>query len=232
MSFSPVRPTDFDSLAAATCPFYEIIHAEAIDLVKHICETPKRWLDTGCGTGTLVAHALPFFPHTEFYLADPEAQMLDLAKAKLAAFDSNQLHFLAPAATHELTGDFSFNVISAIFSHHYYQTLEQRLGALCACRSLLEPGGVLVVAENSRAQTDFGCEIAKQRWADFQRRAGKTEEKINEHLSYIDSRFFPISIGEHFDLFKRAGFEIVELFWHAQSQAGFYAVKSKTAGDT
>ncbi len=45
--------------------------------------TIEKWLDTGCGTGTLCAIAKRVFPTTEFTLADPSVQMLNIAKERL-----------------------------------------------------------------------------------------------------------------------------------------------------
>ena len=44
---------------------------------------PKLWLDTGCGTGSLVEQAFDIFKETTFILADPSPEMINEAKNKL-----------------------------------------------------------------------------------------------------------------------------------------------------
>ena len=58
----------------------------SLNLIKATHITPKNWLDTGCGTGTLAQKAIAQFPDAHFVLADPSPQMLDLAKAETCQF--------------------------------------------------------------------------------------------------------------------------------------------------
>ncbi len=85
--------------------------------------SPKNWLDTGCGTGTLVEKAIKQFPSTHFVLVDPSQQMIEAAKQKLATYPN--VEFLEPAPTKNLSNIKTiFDVITAIQSHHYSTTPE------------------------------------------------------------------------------------------------------------
>lgn len=70
---------DYDSQIENTIPYYSCFHEEAINLVKSMDIKPNIWLDTGCGTGTLVEKALQKFPGTVFILVDPSSEMLSEA---------------------------------------------------------------------------------------------------------------------------------------------------------
>lgn len=70
---------EFDEKIIASIPFYDLFHRQSIDLVRSIDKSPRKWLDTGCGTGNLYLCAKKCFPNTEFTLADPSEEMLAVA---------------------------------------------------------------------------------------------------------------------------------------------------------
>jgi tRNA (cmo5U34)-methyltransferase len=45
---------DYDLQIIDTIPYYESFHNETLNIIKVILERPNIWLDTGCGTGTLI----------------------------------------------------------------------------------------------------------------------------------------------------------------------------------
>jgi tRNA (cmo5U34)-methyltransferase len=114
-----------------------------------------------------------------------------------------------------------FEVITAVQCHHY----GGRDAAVKRCFELLGEKGVLVVFENVRAETDEGHAVQRARWAEWQRAQGRDEETVKKHLAREGTQFHPIRPSEHLDLLKRTGFRVVELFFRAYGQAGFYAVR-------
>ena len=80
---TPYRASEYDRKVRQTIPFYEMFHAETVDLIRLVKPEAKTWLDTGCGTGYLVNMALPLFPNTIFVLADPSRDMLCEAEKRL-----------------------------------------------------------------------------------------------------------------------------------------------------
>ena len=64
------RSKDYDIEIIDTIPYYESFHDESIKLINTILTEPNIWLDTGCGTGTLVQKALEKFDNTYFILAE------------------------------------------------------------------------------------------------------------------------------------------------------------------
>ena len=76
-------PEVYEDVVRQIMPFYDTMQSEIIDLVRTVKPDVTQWLDTGCGTGTLVETALRFFPDTAFVLADPTELMLKAAAARL-----------------------------------------------------------------------------------------------------------------------------------------------------
>ena len=222
---TPYTASVYDTQIHSTIPYYDAFHQETINLIKTMQLTPRRWLDTGCGTGTFVQKALSKFPETHFVLSDPSAEMLQAAKKKLAALCEGRVQFLEPAATQDLpvnVGD--FDVVTAIQSHHYVQPAE-RVKATKVCHRLLAPGGVYVTFENIRPLTPEGVAVGKQNWGSFQLKMGRSEETVRGHLARFDVEYHPITLEEHLSLLRKTGFRTVELLWYSVMQAGFYAVK-------
>ena len=214
----------YDEEVRRTIPYYDAIHAEVIAFVESLPRPPRAWLDTGCGTGALVACALPRFPRTRFVVADPSPAMLAVARGRL---DPGRVTLLAPCPTLDLpAGPRPFDLVTAIQCHHYLDR-EERRRSVEACRDLLAPGGVFITSENIRPLSEPGLVFGLRYWARFQERAGRSPDEVEAHLARFDAEFFPLTIEEHLALYREAGFVGVELLWCSYLQAVFYAVKGE-----
>ncbi len=214
------RAAAYDAEVCRTIPHYDAIHEAVLSLAEALPRAPRTWLDTGCGTGTLVARALPRFPGTRFTVADPSSAMLAIVRRRLSG---ERVTVLDPCGTRDLPAG-SFDVITAIQCHHYLDRDGRRF-AVTACVDRLRPGGVLVTSENIRPRSGIGLDLGLRRWARFQELAGRSPDEVAVHLSRFDREYFPITIDDHLRLYREAGFGSVEVLWCSCLQAAFYAVK-------
>lgn len=223
---TPHLPEDYDARISGVLPYYSSFHQETINFVKSFPSSPKVWIDTGCGTGSLVNKAIEEFPDTKFLLLDPSEGMLDQAKGKLSSYPATRLEFLRASPTQKFTQKLEEkpDVITAIQCHHYLSR-EARTKATKVCHDLLKEGGVYITFENIRPLTEEGISIGKRYWSDFQLTHGRSEEEIKDHLERFDTEYFPITVEEHLELLRKTGFKTVELFWYSYMQAGFYCIK-------
>ncbi len=85
-NFTPHLPEDYDARISSVLPYYSSFHQETINLVKSLPSSPKIWMDTGCGTGSLINKSIEEFLDTKFLLLDPSESMLEQAKGKLSFY--------------------------------------------------------------------------------------------------------------------------------------------------
>ena len=219
-------PEDYDAHISDILPFYSSFHQENINLVKSLPSNPKVWMDSGCGTGSLVSKAIKEFPDTKFLLVDPSEGMLDQARDKLSSYRDERLEFLGAFATQELSQKLKEkpDVITAIQCHHYLSR-EDRNKATSVCYDLLKEGGIYITFENIKPLTEDGFVLGKRYWSNFQLSHGRNEDEIQKLLERFNTDIFPITVDEHLKLLKETGFKTVELFWYSYMQAGFYGIK-------
>ncbi len=212
----------YDCNIGKTIPYYQCLHDETINLVRTITSAPQSWLDTGCGTGTLISQAIDCFTEAHFVLADPAEAMLKIAQEKF--YLNERMKFVA-AGTEELNYlAESFNVITAILSHHYLD-FQTRQRATENCYRMLRNGGIYITFESILPTTERGTKIGLERWKDAQLKNGKSLEAVEKHLERFGSELLPISIENHLGILRNSGFSAVEIFWLSGMQAGFYAIK-------
>lgn len=213
---------EYDAGVLKTLPHYEAFHAEILAFVRATRPNPARWLDTGCGTGTLVHRARSVFPQTHFCICDPSREMLAIASSRLGAMAES----LGATDTCGLGGEHngSFDVVSAIQCLHYMD-MEGRRKALLRCRELLREEGLFFTFENTRPETEEGESLFLRHWRQFQLDAGKSEAQTEAHLRRYGTEFFPIRVREHLQLLRECGFRTVEPFWFSCMQSGYVCVK-------
>lgn len=213
---SPYFAGEYDLQISKNLPYYSVFHEETLDLIKTIHPKPDKWLDTGCGTGRFVQKASCVFGNTTFFLADPSKKMLAIAE------NINRNTFEKSTAELDFT-DNSFDVVTAILSHHYLSREQRRLSTL-NCFRMLKENGVYVTFENILPATPKGQEITMERWLRYKLKNNNAVDE-SSHFSRFNQDYFPITIAEHLNLLHEAGFQAAELFWMSCMQAGFFAIK-------
>ena len=224
----------YDESITTVLPYYTEFHGQVIDMVKMISQKKDgsiKWLDTGCGTGTLALKALDELSNSnsdktdniiniEFTLCDPSEGMLEVAKEKLIGKDIRYNNISSDALPYEN----EFDIVTAIQSHHYYD-VETREIAVKNCYRALKEGGIFMTFENIRMSTEESDAIALDRWGQFLLEHGWTPEEVKSHQARRGVEMFPITIEQHLEMLKNAGFKSVNILWVSYMQAGFWAIK-------
>ncbi len=222
---TPHLASTYDIQVRNTIPYYDEFHDETLHFIRATGMRPRFWLDTGCGTGSLVDKAFDLFKETTFILADPSPEMMKQAKKKLQdKKGSGRIRLLNPIATQNLKLKFKFDVITAIQSHHYFSK-EKREQATRVCYGLLRDKGLYITFENILPYSKNGIAYGIKYWSTFQLSKGKDAEAVRNHMKRFDLEYFPITVDEHKKLLTVCGFRTVELLWYSYMQAGFYGIK-------
>ena len=211
---------EYDANVHKTIPRYHLFHEETLDLARAIVPKPQAWLDTGCGTGTLILKAIEHFGPVQFVAADPSGAMLQFAAEKLVNRD---ITFIS-AGSEDLDYSGSFDIITAIMAHHYLDAAGRRQ-ATRNCFTMLKQGGLYITFETIRATSETGTQTGLKRWRNAQIANGKDPEAADRHVSRYGSELLPITLTEHVQLLEETGFSVAEVFWVSGLQAGFYGIK-------
>ncbi len=211
----------YDQSIVNTLPYYSEYFKQIIDLVDKTGFKDIKWLDTGCGTGTLAQLVLTHRKDVAFTLCDPSENMLEEAKAKLSDSGISYIN----KCSQELNFKDEFDVVTAVQCHHYLDK-EQREQATRNCFNALKDKGIFITFENIRMSTEESDRIALDRWTDFIRQNFQDEEKVRNHVARRGVEVHPITIEEHLELLKKCGFTSVNLLWTSYLQAGFWAIKN------
>ena len=212
----------YDENVRKVIPYYDDIHAQTIDLLTEFAQGRElALLDTGCGSGTFARKAADTLKLSRLVLCDPLPGMLDIARQKLAGTAAE----FRQVGSESLDLTAQFDAVTAIQSHHYFDP-ETREIAVRNCFTALKPGGILVVFENTAANSEAGKTLLLHRLERFDIAHGRTPEEARNHSARYGTEYFPLTIGEHLQLFRKTGFSTAEIFWHSYHQTGFYAIKS------
>ncbi len=122
--------------------YYTAMHEETLRFVRATTK-PARLALHAAAPGARARITERFAPD-ELVLADPSADMLDIARAKLGG--ANVRFIQAETRALEAPDD-HFDVVTAIQSHHYYSAPE-RAGATARCFRLLKKGGLYITLGN------------------------------------------------------------------------------------
>lgn len=218
---TPMTAKEYDSKINQTIPYFSEFYTQTIDVVEQCGYDETHWLDLGCGTGAFEELALKRFPEARFVLVDPSDKMLGQAKMKLRDYDHIE-YILGKSA--DISFEDEFEVVTAIQSHHYMHA-EERQRAVANVFRALKKDGIFVCFENVIPEDAALKERELLRWGRYQQRCGKTAEEARAHNARCGVNYFPLTVGQHIELLREAGFRAVHVFWISYMQMGVYAIK-------
>jgi tRNA (cmo5U34)-methyltransferase len=218
---TPHRAADYTVEVRKTIPDYEHLVLSVVDTAITHVPSPRRWLDTGTGTGYVFELANRRVTHCHFVLADPSVPMLAEATRRVGSQKDVSLLCAATAMLQQLE---HFDVITAVQCHHYGTHVERR-ASVRRCFELLNSGGVYVTSENVRAETANGHDALRRRWFDWLLSQGRTQEQAQAQLAREGTQYFPIRPTEYVALLQDVGFTDVELVFRNYGQAVFVGRK-------
>ena len=162
------------------------------------------------------------FDIKRFVFADSSPQMIEIAKERFRETKSefNLCNILDLPYINE------FDVVTSVMVNHYLRK-EDKIRAMQNYYAALKIDGIYIGFENFLPFSEEGKLLGLEKWKTFQLHRGKTREECEEHINRFGVSYFPITLSEHLELLKSAGFEAAEVFWVSNLQAGVYGIKRK-----
>lgn len=201
------------------------IRPEQLDILVSILVStmqPGKWiLDLGYGSGQVEQLIFNRVANASVVGVDNSAEMMKLARERLAdhlaQFESIQFD-LANLPTLNLPHH-PYQMVLAIQSLHHLSVKEMQ-AAYHWIFDVLQPGGVFLLLDRIRVETDGLWKVMQQVWerqdhkydADVVRKEG---ESFSDHERIVRERGdFPVLLDEHLKWLREAGFEAACLHLH------------------
>lgn len=219
-NMTPINAKEYDSKINDTIPYYEEFYKQTLSVIELMEFSHMKWLDLGCGTGTLERKAAELFKNVRFTMVDPSEMMLEKAREKNPDIQADYVC----ASSDEINYENEFNVVTAIQSHHYMQE-DTRKKATSNVYNALCTGGIYLTFENVVPESTNVKQFELQRWGRYQLEHGKSKEEVETHIARCGVNYFPLMMNQHVNLLKEVGFKEVHVFWYSYMQMGIYAIK-------
>ena len=212
------RAADYDSNRRCLIPNFDEFYSIGIDAL--VCsKASPRVLDLGGGTGLSTLFLLRRYPEARVTLLDFSEEMLAIARERYR--DNPNIDFaVGDYRSFSLDGPFDI-VISGLSIHHLSH--EEKQGLTSRIHGLLSPQGEFVNVDLAKGESER-IEQEMHRRLDGFLRENLTEEQVQ---AFNDSQLLdiPVTINEHFELMRKAGFKVVDCLYRYWIYGVFYGQK-------
>jgi ubiquinone/menaquinone biosynthesis C-methylase UbiE len=197
-------------------------------------EQPFNILELCCGEGLLAGALLERFPSCTVYGFDGSPAMLDRARKQLASYGERFRTRLFDLADHSWRAlDWPVQaVVSSLTIHHLDGGQKQQLFQDMA--RLLEPGGVLLIADVVEPASRAGAELAAKAWDAAVRQRALAIDGNLDAVAYFEREKWnmyrypdpddidkPSRLLDQLKWLEQAGFADVDVFWMQAGHALF-----------
>lgn len=164
----------YDAAADVVHPYYREVQQAVLAQVARPPDAQFLLVDLGGGSGRLAENFLTRFGHASAVVVDQSEPFLELARSRLAPFDTRATYLVA-----RLQDDWARRlpaapaaIVSTSAIHHLSPDEKRRL--FQQSYDALEPLGIFANGDEVRAADDAQYKAALERWAAHMRRIGAT----------------------------------------------------------
>lgn len=224
--FDSERARRYDEWTRAVIPGYEALHDMAGSLLRLDLGEKARLLVVGAGTGTEVSYLGKSNPSWRFTGVDPSAEMLAVARRRVAEEGLSERVTLHAGLAHELPASESFDAATLILVMHFVPDDGEKLRLLQSISARLKPNAPLVLADLHGDRTSDRFSRFISAWRHRQIVLGTDAERVKEMFRRIlyDIHFVPEE--RIVALLHEAGFDRVQPFYGALLFGGWIARRS------
>jgi len=212
------KAANYDANRRYLIPNFDEFYSIGVDAL--VCQkADPRVLDLGGGTGLSTEFLLKRYPNAHVTLIDFSEEMLSVARDRFR--DNPRIDFATgDYRSFSLEGPYDI-VISGLSIHHL--TFAEKQELTNRIYSLLSPAGEYVNADLARGENDlFEQEIHRR--LEAYHRLYLDDEQVQK---FIDSQGLdiPVSVNEHFELMRVAGFRVIDCLYRYWIYGVFYGQK-------
>lgn len=212
----------YDDWMEKALPNYADLFGTAIELLPFEPDAAIDVLDLGAGTGLFSKHVLGKYPNAKFILYDLAEKMLGVARKR---FEKNARQFRYTVGDYrKIHGEQEYDLIISSLSIHHLEDEEKRelFGRIYA---LLRVGGIFLNVDQIRGETDYLRELYWNHWLTQVRRAGFSEERIQESIGRRIPYDRDALLADQLHWLKDSGFGNVDCVYKNFFVGVFLAVK-------
>jgi len=214
----------YDDVIRKRVPLYNEIQTLMVSLLPFSKKEYPRVLDLGCGTGGTSVALLKEFPLARVTGIDSSSDMLAVAAARVKQ-TTWRIDFICQDMNHPLPpAESGFDAIISAFSLHYLNEQEKK-DIFRRCRDVLKPGGMLIDAEAVMSPSATVYQLYMEKWKDFQRSNGFSEDEIGAHMLKFIRGVKPLTVERQVEMMKNTGFIDVECYLKYMNWAVFGGYK-------
>ena len=224
-TFNPQVAQVFDDMVGRSVPYYDEMQRMTSELVAEFAQPGSSVYDLGCATATTLAlldTALP--PNVRFVGIDNSQPMLDQAREKLGALQSQRAFDLVCADLHDRPPIENASAVIMTLTLQFIRPLHRER----VIRSIYEgmnERGCLIIFEKLILGDSLLNRLFIKFYYEMKRRNGYTETEIAQKREALENVLIPYRPEENIALLKDAGFRHVDEFFRWYNFCGIMAVK-------
>jgi SAM-dependent methyltransferase len=197
-----IRLDEYDSRIRTFIPAYEQLLAAAAHALCALDTRTPHIVDLGTGTGALSAACLRVCPGARVTGIDADGDILDMARARLAARNSLasfvQNSFLDVALP-------ACDAIVASLALHHVRTADRKRQLYHDCREALRPGGLLVSADLHPAADPLLAALGHEEWRRHLRVTYSDQDADRYFAAWAEEDVY-VPLPHELELLRDAGF--------------------------
>jgi len=201
---------EFDGLIVKLIPHYEQMVEALVLAIPFESAASMKVVDLGCGTGTVAQHVLQVFPNAQITCVDIAENMIALARAKLAMYETVQ-YMVSDFQSFAVDGKYDV-IVSSLALHHLATDIDKQ-NFYGQIYSGLRSGGVFYNADIVLGSSDFLQDRYMDQWRSFMEQNVSNEEIESKWIPKYRAEDRPAKLTDQLKWLTEIGFADVDVLW-------------------
>lgn len=212
----------YDSIIKNLIPYYRQMVEALVNTLPFSHTKVIEVIDLGCGTGTISKAVKDSYPKAKITCVDISKKMLQIAAEKLG--EAQDIVYIN-SNFYDFSFDKKYDAVVSSLALHHLETKADKLEFYKKIHSSLNDGGIFINADVVLASSDIFQEIYMEQWKSFMCKNIPKDEVNNNWIPTYYEQDRPVSLMDHFEMLKAAGFKEMDLIWKYYNFAVYMAVK-------